>query len=355
MKKITFFLLFIFCTICVHSQLRNDDVYELPEIDKTAIREIIRIPNIEGYITMKCDLHMHTIFSDGKVWPDVRVNEAWQEGLDAIAITDHIEYRPFKDRLQGDLNESFKIAKKRGDDIGFIVIQGTEITRAKPIGHLNALFIQDANPMDTENPVDAIDTAISQGAFIMWNHPGWPDDKSTFYPIHDTLIKAKKIHGIEVFNYMEYYPETFDWCVQHNLSFMGNSDLHEFIRHDYGNEKLSRPMTIVFATEYSEAGIKEALFAQRSAAYFNGTLAGKPEHLSALVKASLKIKPINIEKGVCEVSNISDIPYAIEINGQERIFPAGKSIRITLPKDQKVKVKNCFIAKNKHLETDLNF
>ena len=49
------------------------------------------IPDIPGYYTMKCDFHMHTVFSDGKVWPDVRVKEAIAEGLDAISITDHVE------------------------------------------------------------------------------------------------------------------------------------------------------------------------------------------------------------------------------------------------------------------------
>ena len=28
---------------------------------------------------------MHTVFSDGTVWPTVRVTEAWEEGLDAMA------------------------------------------------------------------------------------------------------------------------------------------------------------------------------------------------------------------------------------------------------------------------------
>ena len=31
---------------------------------------------------------MHTVFSDGVVWPSVRVEEAWREGLDA-----HRHYR----------------------------------------------------------------------------------------------------------------------------------------------------------------------------------------------------------------------------------------------------------------------
>ena len=33
-------------------------------------------------------------------------------------ITDHIEYRPNKEILKGDLNESYKIAKKAGDAMG---------------------------------------------------------------------------------------------------------------------------------------------------------------------------------------------------------------------------------------------
>src|SRR5512133_792216 len=57
-------------------------------------RPVINIPNILGYKTVKCDFHMHSVFSDGQVWPTVRIDEAWRDGLDAISITDHIEYRP---------------------------------------------------------------------------------------------------------------------------------------------------------------------------------------------------------------------------------------------------------------------
>ena len=125
------------------AQLRNADVYEVTEMDHSMQRNVVTIPGFDGYQTLKCDFHIHTAFSDGSVWPDMRVEEAWQEGLDAIAITDHIEYRPHKELLKGDLNESFKIAKKRGDELGFVVIHGSEITRSKPLGHLNALFLQD--------------------------------------------------------------------------------------------------------------------------------------------------------------------------------------------------------------------
>ena len=214
MKYILVGLLLLGSTM-VQAQIRNDELQELTHMDQTNVRSEILIPNFDQYQTLKCDFHIHTIFSDGNVWPTMRVSEAWQEGLDAIAITDHIEYRPHKKVVLGDLNESFKIAKKYGDGIGFIVIQGTEITRKKPLGHLNALFINDANVRDVEDPLVAIDKALEQGAFIQWNHPGWPDDKSTLYPVHDELLKAGKIHAVEVLNYVEYYPVAFDWCNQY--------------------------------------------------------------------------------------------------------------------------------------------
>ena len=60
--------------------------------DQNARTEII-IPQVNGKNVYKADLHIHTIYSDGDVTPDMRVLEAWHDGLDIIAITDHMEYR----------------------------------------------------------------------------------------------------------------------------------------------------------------------------------------------------------------------------------------------------------------------
>ena len=160
------------------------------------------------------------------VWPDARIYEAWQEGLDAIAITDHIEHRINKVILKGDLNESYKIAKKAADDMDFIVIPGAEITRSKPLGHLNALFVQDVNLMEKENPVESIAEAKRQGAFIVWNHPGWPNHKATLYPIHEKLIQENMIDGIEVMSYKDFYPIALEWCSGFKKAFMASSDAH---------------------------------------------------------------------------------------------------------------------------------
>lgn len=346
MKKILTILLSC-SALSLHAQIQNDDVYELTEMYRANLRNEIFIPDVDGYKALKCDFHTHTIFSDGKVWPNIRVTEAWQDGLDALAITDHIEYRPNKEILKGDLNESYKIAKKAGDAMGFMVIKGVEITRSKPLGHINALFINDAMPMDVEDPLVAIDEALKQGAFIMWNHPGWPDDKSTFYPVHEELIKAGKIHGLEVFNHIEYYPVTFDWAKKHNLAFMSNSDIHDPIHVTYGIANDIRPMTIVLAHERSVESIKEALFAKRSIAYFNGELAGKSEHLKGLLKASVKVHLIN-EKHA-QITNISDIPFKLTIGDNFYTIPARKSIMLPIPNQDGFTVQNCHIGHGQKL------
>ena len=46
----------------------------------------IEFPDTEKYMTLTVDLHTHSVFSDGHVWPKIRVAEALRDGLDALAI-----------------------------------------------------------------------------------------------------------------------------------------------------------------------------------------------------------------------------------------------------------------------------
>ena len=71
-------------------------------------RQEIIIPQILGYNVYKADLHTHTIYSDGNVTPELRVKEAWQDGLDILAITDHIEYRRIERELIRYMGEYIK-------------------------------------------------------------------------------------------------------------------------------------------------------------------------------------------------------------------------------------------------------
>ena len=95
-------------------------------------RNEIQVPNLNGYTTLKCDFHMHSVFSDGLVWPTVRVDEAYREGLDAISLTEHIEYRPHKKDIIADHNRSYELSQKQAKKLGILLIRGSEITRSMP-------------------------------------------------------------------------------------------------------------------------------------------------------------------------------------------------------------------------------
>ena len=88
------------------------------------VRTELVLPEVPGYRTLVCDFHTHTVFSDGNVWPSVRVEEAWSQGFDAIAVTDHIEYQPHRQYIPTQHNASYEIARPRGERSDVIVIRG---------------------------------------------------------------------------------------------------------------------------------------------------------------------------------------------------------------------------------------
>ena len=255
----------------------------------------ITFPDVEGYLTLKVDLHMHTVFSDGKVWPNIRVEEALKDGLDAIAITEHLEYQPHRaDIPHPDRNRAFDIAQEAAGDRGLLVIRGSEITRSMAPGHANAIFLDDANPLLKDDAEEAYTAARQQGAFIFWNHPAWlaqaPDGVPPLSPLHRNLIETDRLHGIEVVNMFDYSAEALQIALDHNLTILGTSDIHGLIDWEFdipgGGH---RPITMVFAEERTEASLKEALFEGRTAVWFNDMLIGREQYLVPLLEATLEV------------------------------------------------------------------
>lgn len=279
--------------------------------------KVINIPDILGYKTLKCDFHMHTVFSDGTVWPTVRVKEAWEEGLDVISITDHIEYLPHSKDIDADHNRSFEIARPLAMEMDIILVRGAEITRDMPPGHLNALFITNANLLERDDVTDALKEARDQGAFILWDHPGWKaqqPDTTLWWEEHTKLLENDLLHGIEVFNNQSYYPEALDWANEKNLTMFGNSDVHGPMK-VRGNH---RPLTLVFAKNRTIAGVKEALFSRRTVVYYGNTLVGKSQFLESLFFGSLEFDKTSLrlkDKGskTVRIKNNSDVDYELEL------------------------------------------
>jgi len=352
--------LLLFSFFCISQDINN---IQMPELVKNQARKIIRIPDFSGYKVLKCDFHMHTIFSDGIVWPTVRVDEAWAEGLDAIAITDHIENNPSKKFVGGDDNSSYEIALPHAKQKNLILIRAGEITRKMPPGHFNALFLSDVNKLDTSNFMDAFIEAGKQGAFIIWNHPGWKaqqPDTCKWWEIHTELLNKGLLHGVEVFNEMEYYPIALDWCDIRGLAYTAASDIHDISATTYNLEKHHRPMTLVLTEELSERGIKDALFAKRTIAWFGDFLAGKEEHLKAFFMASVSAKLFeeNNRGQVYSLKNDSDIPFTLKApDGYKISLPANSEIIATIPQNtvSNFEVANLLIGSHKKLNIGFPF
>ncbi len=331
------------------------------------VRQEIRIPDIMGYKTLKGDFHMHTVFSDGLVWPTVRVDEAWREGLDVISITDHIEYQPHKDDVPTKHNRSYEIALPRARERNILLIHGAEITRDTPPGHFNAIFLEDAVPLDTKELLDAMAAASKQGAFIWWNHPNWKPDKKGWLDIHTELYEKKYMRGIEVVNGLDYEADVHQWALEKNLTFMGNTDLHDPCPVDKTTSERHRPMTLVFAKEKTLDAVKDALMNGRTAIWYNDQLIGKREYLQAIFNKAIAISDIDYEGENTirfALSNNSDIDLKLDKAGgpgpKELLIPPNGTVLLRL----KVKnvesqtelsyvVRNYLAGPNKGLPVDL--
>ena len=71
MKKLILSLVFLSAfTLRGSAQLQGLEVVKVPEAQQPYSGEYIYIPDVEGYKTLKCDFHTHTIFSDGDIKPE---------------------------------------------------------------------------------------------------------------------------------------------------------------------------------------------------------------------------------------------------------------------------------------------
>ena len=288
----------------------------------------IVIPDLKGYVTLKCDFHMHTVFSDGTVWPTVRIDEAYREGLDAISITEHLEGRRYLQDFEKlsnlpirDISHhiSYELALPSAKERDIILIRGSEITRAMPPGHSNAIFITNSDALANKpDYMDSFRAAKAQNAFFFWNHPGWlaqQPDTTLWWAEHTQLVEQDMMHGIEVVN-GDYYPEAHRWCMEKKLTMIGNSDVHGPMQIFAPGQH--RTMTLVFAKERTAEAIHEALTDRRTAIYHNGFIIGEEKYLKELFENAVEI---NVEKtdntAQITLTNKSDLTFHLKSAGHD--------------------------------------
>lgn len=372
MIKINLSLLFFLTGIAISFAQDDNGLLRLNEFRNSVKRDIINIPDVNEYKVLKCDFHMHTVFSDGLVWPTIRVQEAWEEGLDGISITDHIEYTPHKDDLNNDHNRGWELTRDRAAKNNILLIKGSEITRGTPPGHFNAVFIDDASEYiedrGNENDMAAVEKAAEQNAFIFWNHPGWKansvEGSYEWIDFVNELTENGMLDGIEVINGFTIHKKALDWCLDNDLTVMGSSDIHNLIDHDYApGENIHRSMTLVFAKERTPEALREALEEGRTVAWSSKYLAGKEEHVKNLFYSCVKLSPAYYSGGdrnYYEISNNSDLYFELQLVSGDAtksvtLYPESSQVISASSGQDKLEyeVVTAFVRSDKHLVVEL--
>ena len=359
---------------------KNPEMLRFAERHEPCRKEIILPADVNGYNVYKADLHSHTIFSDGQVIPKFRVREAWQEGLDILAITDHIEARRMEEalyeylkaytdkkylpKIEGvkagmvDLNFSVNQAKPEGEALGILIVPGTEISRSgATVGHFNALFTTDNNTIYHDDVVESIKNAKKQGAVIQHNHPGWSRTSNKMTEAEKMAYEQGLIDGVEVMNSKDFYPNIIDRAVKEKLYMSANSDIHYSTANDYVAVGHMRPMTFVLAKECTLDAVKEALLKRRTIAYAYDTVCGEEKLLKEFFYASVRLTLLPGQTEVCRLTNLTSIPYILQ-RGSGNYFRLDPLSSITISLSKKngevpLTVVNAWVSEGKRLKVSI--
>ena len=162
--------------------------------------------------------------------------------------------------------------------------------------------------------MDAFRAAKAQNAFIFWNHPGWTaqqPDTTMWFAEHTLLLEQGRMHGIEVVNH-GYYPEAHRWCLEKNLTMIGNSDAHAPIP-PFAPGK-HRTMTLVFARSRTPEAIYEALMDRRTAVYEEEFIIGDEKYLKELFENAVEISVKKTDDKTAQITfkNNSDLTFHLK-------------------------------------------
>ena len=380
MKKI--FLLFAFAGLCFLTTTAQEPQKKKIPVSHSTINEAtnrrteIILPQVKGFNCYKADLHVHTSYSDGAVTPAGRVNEAWFDGLDILAITDHLESHggvrkffkvtaPYNKNkkptryvvpgstkmpkngidpgLKVDFNAIHQEAESENRWAGYnlLLIKGCEFGRnTQDKGHYNALFVKDLNSLYSYNLEDSFRKVREQGGIVIHNHPSYrrPNGSTDKSEWDEMVYSEGLIKGVEVANGYNFYPRMVRRCIDEKLAMFGNTDEHNFTTYRFGSRDVFRTMTFVFAKELTEKAVKEAILACRTLVYSGGCVIGEEQLLGDFLNASIlcHLTKENKKKGerTYTFTNTSSIPYKLRQGRTVHELEPFKTVTISFGKDK---------------------
>jgi len=268
-------LSFFQCLVVSTQSIQFSSSYSLISASSSFTGEVVI--NGNNYYVLLGDMHMHTLYSDGRSSPIQMVEKSRELGYDFIAITDHGEIRGAIE-AKGDV-------EKYG--IHLIVIVGEEVTT--DWGHLLALRISQVISQNME-PDETCKAIHDQGGYAVPAHPLWGWNESVF----KSLMEGHQVDAYEAYN-------GNNNCTPNALSatpiaaqypFVADSDAHNAV-------ELGSATTIVFSVNRTVNGIFDAILNYRVVAKVSGQYVGNAT-LVNILKDSSKILEAKTAIGYAE-------------------------------------------------------
>jgi len=247
--------------------------------------------NTINLIPLKGDLHMHTIYSDGKRTPFGMVLASLEAGMDFISITDHDNYE----------GSQVAIQKVQENNIDILVLSGEEVsvgkgdtTLSRGNGHILSInascsieeqrkrtniynnelndiakklenLDENIDPLHYARNIWVVEKIKEANGLSILCHPNWVyyDHKYHLHqPIYKYMLKDSRIDGVEVIGDIDKIEECNNLAY---LSFMQNKNKYKSLApigntdaHDSDHD-LGKRFTVVLTKDCTNNAIVEAI------------------------------------------------------------------------------------------------
>jgi len=266
------------------------------------------------FLVLAGDFHVHGFPGDGALPAWALRDEARRRGLDVIAFTNHNQ------RLAGRIGRFVT-----GDTATPLVLRGEEITAAHY--HIAVVGIERAVP-GTLSAAEAIAAVHAQGAVAIAAHPDKMFWRGLDEAAQQTLDGAEIAHPmilgdpISRAQLIAFTRSTRE--LNPRLAAIGSTDYHY-------RQPMGLCRTYIFAREYSEAGVIEAIRAGRTVAFDpEGGTYGDPDLTEAVDRVRTAAQPPAAWRRILDaVSGIAGMLGLLGLivfrNAVPRVAPGGAS------------------------------
>jgi len=147
---------------------------------------------------------------------------------------------------------------------------------------------------------DEIRQLHQAGAFIIYAHPHVGLREPVLWAIGEGMLKGIELkNGVvgEGWNTVQshgtwWYPFALDWALEHHLAVFANSDIHA------EKSEGEQPVTLLLVNERSAKGVRDALDAGRTIAWFDGILCAREELLTLFLRNLVQVQVVgDAERG----------------------------------------------------------